>query len=59
MQKWPHIKGAEQHNIVLLLSEFSNLPVTEIDILMFDQKELNQSQFSQYMKGLQQLRKML
>lgn len=59
MQKWPHIKGAEQHNIALLLSEFSNLPVTEIDILMFDQKELNQSQFSQYMKGLQQLRKML
>lgn len=58
-QKWPNVNGADQQKIALLLEELSGWPTDTIQQLMFDQKELNQNQYSHCIKGLQQLRKML
>ncbi|WP_289029634.1 DUF4350 domain-containing protein [uncultured Paraglaciecola sp.] len=58
-QKWPNTNSTDQQKIVLLLEELSGWPTATIEQLMFDQKELNQNQYSHCIKGLQQLRKML
>ncbi|MEP1383507.1 MAG: DUF4350 domain-containing protein [Paraglaciecola sp.] len=58
-QKWPNVSGADQQKVTLLLEELSGWPTDTIYQLMFDQKELNQNQYSHCIKGLQQLRKML
>jgi hypothetical protein len=58
-QRWPAIRGADQQKMILLLQELSGWPPETIKKLMFEDTTLNQSQFTQWMKGLQQLRKML
>ncbi len=57
--KWPSLTYADEQKIVQLLEELSGWPKDVIHSIMYDQSELNQSQFSQRMKELQQLRKML
>jgi hypothetical protein len=58
-KKWPGAKGAEAQKVILLLQELSGWSPETINKLMFADNTLNQSQFTQCMKGLQQLRKML
>lgn len=58
-QKWPSLHGADQNKIVAHMAELSSWPADTITKLMFENSTLNQSQFTQWMKGLQQLRKIL
>jgi hypothetical protein len=58
-QRWPSIKSAEHEKVITLVAELSGLETSLIEQLLFSQNKLNQSQFTQCMKGLQQLRKIL
>ncbi|TDF35117.1 DUF4350 domain-containing protein [Alteromonadaceae bacterium M269] len=58
-QKWPSTKNAEQKKVITLVSELSGMQTDAVELILYGQGKLNQAQFTQCMKGLQQLRKML
>lgn len=58
-QKWPSAKHADAQKQVHLLAQLSGWPETNINELLFNQEQLNETQFTKWVSALQELRKML
>ncbi|WJG10335.1 DUF4350 domain-containing protein [Aliiglaciecola sp. LCG003] len=58
-KKRPSSKGAHKSEIIAQLSAISHWPSETIDLLMFNQNKLNETQFTQRIASLQTLRKMI